>query len=565
MKKGIISILIIIVLILTIGVVSCCKKEEPAVFTGDFYSVSDFVGYEFKEDLTYNKYRYFGTDKQVQENGTYIFENNKLTITKLDGKTEKVAFASDKITVRLRDYIKDSKPDFAEYTLSFNTNGGNDISDIKAIAGTSVTLPIPIRTGSTFVSWFDNEFFLSSLEKNFYMPASDLKLFAIWDYSSMQEAYDGIDWQQVSKPNTESLANLVAQNEDIFLKKMYILDNGKTPSIEDVAKYKADLLRCDSLYHKMDSDSTYYDSRFSSYYVWENLDVVCELSPDLDSTTKNELTTTLLERGYFQYGDIFYLNHIFSYLLGNYVIVGDLCVSLDGQYVIGTPISNSKVYNYVFNPTDIIIPDGITKIADFAFYNCSALSSIVLPNSVVNIGSSAFYGCTSLFNISLPDSITDIDPYTFYNCTSLTGLVMPDSIAKIGNCAFYGCKNLSLVVIPSSVTDIGDKAFSNCTHLDSIIIPKGVTNIGTRTFENCTRLSCVIIANSVANIGSDAFVDCNQLTIYAEAKSQPSSWDRNWNSLAEYHNFVPVVWGYDIINQIKYKQFNLPIYKWQNI
>ena len=38
----------------------------------------------------------------------------------------------------------------------------------------------------------------------------------------------------------------------------------------------------------------------------------------------------------------------------------------------------------------IIIPDGVTRIGDYAFYCCTGLSNIDIPNGVTYIGEFAF-------------------------------------------------------------------------------------------------------------------------------------------------------------------------------
>ena len=66
--------------------------------------------------------------------------------------------------------------------------------------------------------------------------------------------------------------------------------------------------------------------------------------------------------------------------------------------------------------TNLIIPEGMTSIGDFAFQNCTGLTSITIPNSVTDIGHNAFEGCRSLTSITIPNSVTSIGNYAFYKC-----------------------------------------------------------------------------------------------------------------------------------------------------
>ena len=66
--------------------------------------------------------------------------------------------------------------------------------------------------------------------------------------------------------------------------------------------------------------------------------------------------------------------------------------------------------------------DGVTKIKNSAFYNCTSLTSVTLPSSVTSIGDLAFNYCTSLTSVTLPSSVTKIGYYAVYNCSSLTSI-----------------------------------------------------------------------------------------------------------------------------------------------
>ena len=158
-----------------------------------------------------------------------------------------------------------------------------------------------------------------------------------------------------------------------------------------------------------------------------------------------------------------------------------------------------------------IIPNSVTSIGDYAFYNCKSLQSITIPNSVTSIGNRAFDFCVSLQSITIPNSVTSIGDKAFYLCKSLQSITIPNSVTSIGDGAFSGCKSLQSVTIPNSVTSIGDGAFSDCESLTNVTIPNSVTSIEDHTFSLCYSLQSVTIPNSVTKIGDEAFSWCEYL------------------------------------------------------
>ena len=224
----------------------------------------------------------------------------------------------------------------------------------------------------------------------------------------------------------------------------------------------------------------------------------------------------------------------------------------------------------LFSDTDIVIPRYVygklvTSISDFAFSNCTALTSITIPDCVTSIGEGAFRGCESLTSITvdknnpiyhsegnclietesktlivgcqnsvIPDSVTSIDAYAFNRCTRLTSIIIPDSVTSISPGAFRGCESLTSITIPFvGVVDVS----SNClgcffdttsksnlkvpASLKSVVVTGGET-IGSDAFRGCTSLTSVTIPDSATAIGDGAFYGCTSLTSITIPKSVTS-------------------------------------------
>ncbi len=160
-------------------------------------------------------------------------------------------------------------------------------------------------------------------------------------------------------------------------------------------------------------------------------------------------------------------------------------------------------FDHCSSLTSITIPDSVTSIGSYAFLGCYSLTSVNYLGNIedwCNIsfdGSSAnpLYYAKNLYlngelvtNLVIPDTVTKIKDYAFYDCDSLTSITIPNSVTSIGGYAFYGCSSLTSITIPDSVTSIGDDAFYNCDSLTSVTIGDSVTSIGSYAFYNCPKL-----------------------------------------------------------------------------
>ena len=248
--------------------------------------------------------------------------------------------------------------------------------------------------------------------------------------------------------------------------------------------------------------------------------------------------------------------------------IGDLVIpeQIDGYTV--TVIGESAFLNAKGFDGDLIIPDSVTKICDYAFKDCANIKNISsLPVHLTEIGTGAFMRCNKMEGqLDFPDTLVNIGDNAFRDCWNLMGsILIPDSVEYIGYYAFCGCYNLdgkiripakisnynSLideisaitelevspdniylcsydgmlftkdmstllfcprnksgeVVIPEGVIRLGDSAFSGCRRITKLIFPKTLQYFETRC---CLRMSGlttpISIPQEVKKVGYDAFV-----------------------------------------------------------
>ena len=183
-----------------------------------------------------------------------------------------------------------------------------------------------------------------------------------------------------------------------------------------------------------------------------------------------------------------------------------------------TKIANSAFYALSSLEGPLVIPNTVREIGDCAFQQCTGLTgALIIPNSVKSIGAWAFSECKGFSGrLTLSNELTSIGRYAFNECAGFTGdLNIPDSVSSIGQGAFYHCAGFNgRLKLPNQITDIEELVFSRCTGLTGPLeIPESVTSISTNAFYGCSGVSGnLVLHNGLTSIGDYAFMDCKGLT-----------------------------------------------------
>jgi hypothetical protein len=123
-------------------------------------------------------------------------------------------------------------------------------------------------------------------------------------------------------------------------------------------------------------------------------------------------------------------------------------------------VVNNRVFVSILDKTIQTIDESTLKsvsiIREYAFSNCSSLTSVVIPDSVTSIGNWAFSNCDSLTSVEIPDSVTTIDNYAFYSCNRLTSVTFKGTPASIASNIFIYCANLTTINVPWSEGEVAD-------------------------------------------------------------------------------------------------------------
>ena len=197
------------------------------------------------------------------------------------------------------------------------------------------------------------------------------------------------------------------------------------------------------------------------------------------------------------------------------------------------------------------IPNSVTTLPAWAFFQCTAISEVLLGDGIVTVPQNCFRGCTALRSIIIPGSVETIDESAFQGCSSIAEITIPSNVTRIEDSAFVGCKALSHITFSDSpnLLKIGygyyegtykgsfdecplfdvyigrnisnlytsnvnnmDDVFQGHKTLSEITFGENVTKIYKESFQNCTALSSInVLGTQLKEIQDYAFQGCSKL------------------------------------------------------
>ena len=122
------------------------------------------------------------------------------------------------------------------------------------------------------------------------------------------------------------------------------------------------------------------------------------------------------------------------------------------------------------NLTSLTIPERVTSIGYNAFSGCESITKTNYTGDIagwcniefaykssnpISYSHNLYINEQEIKDLVIPDSVKSILDYAFYGCSSLQEIIIHNSVTDIGDYAFDECPNLRLLVIGTGVLSIG--------------------------------------------------------------------------------------------------------------
>lgn len=365
----------------------------------------------------------------------------------------------------------------AYYTVMFRTN---DESYFPILANCKIA---PDSDGLLTVNW----------DKEIIVAVSDhttTKRF--WPFMQVEEREDGVVYQSLSTA-LEGALGTMASTDPQWVKINIEEDNNSEIKIKNInydqedtwlsGKQTVDMSKWDNISFRFTGYVPERDKEqnMTPYYDWESDGSFLAYNFVFDDSFRFEKCSALDFEYQFAvqitlvdiYGNV-YASELVDLENEGFPKV-HIESNEDGTYKWKLYDDHAVLSKYIGQSNTLIIPDKIeglpvTKIDRGAIDG--DFSEIILPETIEYLDEYAFSGCKELAKIELPDSISKIPESAFLGCSALTEVRLPDGIISIGRNAFNGCVSLTTLEISKNVEYIGAGAFENCDSLTDLIVDK---------------------------------------------------------------------------------------------
>lgn len=331
----------------------------------------------------------------------------------------------------------------AQYTVTYVTNGGQQIATQTYKYEQIASLTTAIRTGYTFGGWFNDKVLTNEVEQ--ITIDGNKTVYAWWEEENKPSDFD------YSESGTRIIIYGYVGDDSVMYMPSYIAGLPVTTISASAFKDNTTITKA-VLPEKLSAIS---DNMF------ENCTALTEVK------TQNEISS-----------------------IGKYAF--SECTSL-------------KKYNST-NDYELIILDGVETIGTYAFKNVALVTKIVVPNSVTRINEAAFNGCNGLKDLTIPFVGRERNDTTYYNNLGFIfseeyRYSEPEGSTRQDTYDTYHYPfMIPLGIERITVTDttfIGRGAFQNLSFVKSITIACEITQIDCNAFLGLTTSTTIVYVGTI--------------------------------------------------------------------
>ena len=400
---------------------------------------------------------------------------------------ENIALKSD---VNVYAYYELVNEEPKEFKVSFDSNGGSKVEDV--VTSIIESEPYTTRDGYTFLGWYLEESFINKVTFPFEVT-KDQTLYAKWEENTYNVHFELNGGTGVTDLKTNKIEKEPLPTRDGYTFIGWYLEE----SFINKVTFPFEVTKEQTLYAK-----------------WE------ENIPASISFNVNEEGVLTSVEGISE--------------INNEVVIPSRVNDIDVIEI------GDKVFADNLFIKKLVIPESVKSLGNKMCYGAKNLEEVVLPNNITVIPDYAFENCSSLTNINIPTSLVQIRANAFSQ-TALKEFIAPESLKEIWLYAFKDAKELRNVEL-KNVTEIGDMVFENCEKLESIVIPETLEEIGASVFGGCSSLQDIDLPNKPLALDHNTFYG----SAYYEDKS-------NWENGVLYVDNYLLAINSDFLNLSEYE------------